>query len=159
MAVTPWKELSSGAPRLDMARRNTDLGKDPAWAANPQRRIIVDGLELELYPIGAVAKALGRSSRTIRRWETRGLIPPPLYERRSRNPHGRRRLYTRQEIEGLIVIAEWHGVLAGKVHNFASNDFARDAHALYAGRYAGRRNSTSARAPRDALVGAPFDRR
>lgn len=39
----------------------------------------IEGELIEVFRIGTLAKALGRSARTIREWERAGHIPPPLF--------------------------------------------------------------------------------
>lgn len=81
-----------------------------AWDAHP-REYIVHGQVVEFFPIGALAKALGREAGTIRRWEAEGIIPVSLWRAPSESVHGRARLYSREIIEGMVQIALEEGVL------------------------------------------------
>jgi len=51
----------------------------------------VDGHVVEVFKIGEVAKLLGKSPQTIRNWETRNLIPAPIFDEPQR-------LYTEHQI-------------------------------------------------------------
>ena len=70
------------------------------------------GVSQEFFTIGHLADALGRSPVTIRSWESKGLLPKSPY--RSPRPRGEtlpgrrssgKRLWTRDQIEGIIRIA------------------------------------------------------
>lgn len=72
---------------------------------------LVKGKETEFFPIGALALALGgRSANTLRAWEKEGTIPRTVYMKPSKDPRGRRRMYTRAMVEGLVRIAKEEGV-------------------------------------------------
>lgn len=85
------------------------------WDANPQR-FMLKGQEVELFKVGALAKALDRRPVTIRAWETEGLIPQANF--RTPTPKGEqvpgkqvkgRRLYLRSQIEFLILaVKQYH---------------------------------------------------
>lgn len=60
-----------------------------------------------LYPISALAEALGRGITTIRMWERNGTIPPAAFRR------GGKRLYTEQEISVAKRLADKTGVWTG----------------------------------------------
>lgn len=65
----------------------------------------------ELYSIGELAKALGREVVTVRKWETDGTIPLPIYVKNgSDGKHGRRRLYSAAQICGMVRIANEEGI-------------------------------------------------
>lgn len=68
----------------------------------------IDGREVTLYPIRALAVALHRAPATIRKWEGKGWLPAPPY--RARGERGDR-LYTAKHIEGLVLIAREEGLL------------------------------------------------
>lgn len=75
------------------------------------RTFLVDGKPQEFYGVGDLAKALNRKSVTIRKWETDGIIPNATFILPSEDSRGRRRLYTRAQIEGLRQIAAEEGLL------------------------------------------------
>lgn len=89
--------------------------EDDLWSMPPL--LTVQGIDL--YPIGVLAKALKRSSATLRSWEQQGYLPKATYaskasaraEAEGTTKHGRRRLYTRQQIEGLRMLAMEEGLL------------------------------------------------
>ena len=78
---------------------------------------IYGGVSREFFTIGHLADALGRSPVTIRSWENKGVLPRSPY--RSPRPRGEslpgvvkgKRLWTRDQIEGIIRIARDEGVI------------------------------------------------
>jgi hypothetical protein len=75
------------------------------WDRNP-KRLTVRGVEREFFTIGALAEAINRRPVTIRAWEDRGVIPKARYRGR-----GQKRLYTREQVEGLVRLCDEHGIL------------------------------------------------
>lgn len=63
--------------------------------------ILPNGEELELFYIGTLATALGRTTNAIRKWEIAGVIPDPCF----RDENGRR-LYTQEQIDAIVRCAE-----------------------------------------------------
>jgi|SRR6267142_611116 len=81
------------------------------WDAKPFI-FMVGGKETEFFSIGQLGKALGnRSPVTLRKWEREGILPKSPYTKPSNDPRGRRRMYTRGMVEGLVKIARDEGVL------------------------------------------------
>jgi hypothetical protein len=60
-----------------------------------------NGTEIELFYIGALASALGRSTNAIRKWEIAGVIPDPCFK----DDMGRR-LYSQEQIDAIVSCAE-----------------------------------------------------
>ena len=60
-----------------------------------------NGEIIELFYIGALASALGRSTNAIRKWEIAGVIPDPCF----RDEQGRR-LYSQEQIDVIVRCAE-----------------------------------------------------
>jgi hypothetical protein len=73
----------------------------------------VAGVETEFFTVGDLAKALGRQPVTIRKWEREGVIPKSTYQSPGKDGdvRGRRRLYIREQVEGMVRIAHEEGVL------------------------------------------------
>jgi len=88
-----------------------------AWDAHP-RHYFVKGVKVEFFTVGHVALALGRTSRTIRWWEGKEVIPPATFRaaapRKSKVKEAGDRLWTREQVEVMIRIAQEEGVLDGK---------------------------------------------
>jgi MerR HTH family regulatory protein len=92
----------------------------------------VNGKTVELCTVGELAKALNRASVTIRAWERTGIMPPSGYRHPSLNPRGRRRLYSRAQIEGVVRIAEEEGVLVpGPRVTITDTKFTEKVHMLF----------------------------
>jgi hypothetical protein len=93
--------------------RKPDAAPDPdRWDAKP-RILKVGGVDKEFFTVGQLALALGgRKPVTIRKWERTGVIPKPTFVKPSDDPRGQRRLYSREQVEGMRKIAEEEGVLS-----------------------------------------------
>jgi hypothetical protein len=90
------------------------------WAAKPLK-YMVGGEEREFFSIGHLAKALGYSVQSIRAWENTQLLPKSRYrspnQRRANQPEHLtkgKRLWTREQIEGILRIASEEGVILNK---------------------------------------------
>lgn len=93
------------------------------------RRIMVDGVEVEFYPISAVAKALNREVVTVRKWERKGYLPAARFRTRGKKQD---RLYTRPQIEGLVLIAIDEGLMEPeKKKRINDTQFPQRAAALF----------------------------
>lgn len=90
-------------------RRAKVLGESNGWDENPIKKML-QGVETDVFTIGALALALEKSLVTIRLWERKGYIPVAPYRLRSKNLKGQKvggnRVYTRALIE--IAIEEFN---------------------------------------------------
>ncbi|MER5754315.1 MerR family transcriptional regulator [Streptomyces sp. NPDC002088] len=95
------------------------------WDAKP-RKGVVAGVETEFFTVGDLAKALGRQPVTIRKWEREGVIPKSTYQSPGKDgdPRGRRRLYTREQVEGIVRIAHEEGVLVSHQKHIKDTQFS-----------------------------------
>lgn len=119
------EEYYPGSKRK-IERSDDDTAADPSdgWDAKP-RVYKKDGKDTEFFTVGHLAMAMNRKPLTIRQWERRGIIPKSTFQRAGRNgsQHGRRRLYTRAQIEGMIQIAAEEGLLSNDRREIASTNF------------------------------------
>lgn len=60
-----------------------------------------NGEEVDLFYIGSLASALGRSPNAIRKWEISGVIPDSCF----RDSFGRR-MYSQEQIDAIVQCAE-----------------------------------------------------
>ncbi len=84
-----------------------------AWDNNPQHRFekYLHGEKVEVFTVGALAEALGVSTKAIYKWERQRVLPPSRY--RAPEPQGKlpgkvpagRRFYTRAHIEAVVEAA------------------------------------------------------
>lgn len=108
----PWNQKHVST-LLDKAE---DAPSIIGWDAKPIV-YIVSGKAKEFFTIGHLANALGRKPVTLRSWESKGVFPKSPY--RSPAPRGSipgkaskgKRLWTREQIEGVLRIALEEGVL------------------------------------------------
>ena len=99
-------------------------------------RYMVGGEVREFYTISHLAAALGYSVQSIRTWEDKGLLPrSPFRSPRTRKPvaGGRsdkgKRLWTREQVEGIVRLARRHRVILNK--RPPTPAFARDVKVLF----------------------------
>jgi len=91
----------------------------PAWDEKPLT-YMMSGESRDFFTIGHLAKALGYSVQSIRAWENKGLLPKspfrspkPVREMLPGRTKGKR-LWTREQIEGILRIASEEGVILNK---------------------------------------------
>ena len=134
--MRPWAEISAdfegvsapGSPppvrrqsgrRLRSPRWKTG---DPWWAVRP-REITIGGRRTVTYPVCAMAAVMGRTSATIRRWETVGILPPAPIVEPGASWQGDRRLYRRAHIEAAERIGQEERIVDAKVAAFRRSPF------------------------------------
>ncbi len=118
---------------LDIAEKKQEQQHESdQWDLKPLI-FTVRGKETEFFPIGALALALGgRSANTLRAWEKEGTIPKSVYVKPSRDPRGRRRMYTRPMVEGLVRIAKEEDVFwPNKGKRLSDTNFTERAKELF----------------------------
>lgn len=124
---TPWPYDS---PRRGPSPVSQQRAEQPNWAAHPKRMRRRDGTVVEVFGIGALACALGKSSFTIRRWERLGHLPPsPLVQAVAGGPP--RRLFLTKQIQGIVDIAEQERVAHRKPARIANTAFSTRVERLY----------------------------
>jgi hypothetical protein len=94
----------------------TPAVQEPSWDDHPQHQYL-RGEPIEVFPVGALAEAIGVSPKAIYKWERLRIMPPSRY--RTQAPEqapipgktaAGRRLYTRAQIEAVIEAATEAGV-------------------------------------------------
>lgn len=114
------------------AAQTRKLVVDDEWDKDPVVKML-RGVRTEFFEIGHLARALGRSTVTIRSWEDKGWLPHATY--RTQQPKGTqvpgkktkgRRLYTRAQIDIIITAAVAHGVMDNGGKNAKWSAFRRD---------------------------------
>lgn len=102
------------------------------WDGSP-RTYNVRGVATEFFPISALARALNRSTTTMRKWETKGWIPEAIY-RSPGPPKKQDRLYTREQIAGLQRIAADENLMEPRLRRRVEDTrFPDRARALFEG--------------------------
>lgn len=97
----------SKKPRRDPSPTPQRRGPiDPSgWDAKPLIKS-VRGHEVEMFTIGALAQAIGKSEVSVRLWQRKGYIPNTPFRLPAREVNGRtrpgRRLFTRSMIEAAV---------------------------------------------------------
>jgi hypothetical protein len=72
----------------------------------PFRIRLEDGTDIYVVTIGGLAKALGRSSSTVRRWEREQLLPRAPLRLLKHDPRAERRLYPVELVEAVAAICD-----------------------------------------------------
>jgi hypothetical protein len=117
-AVQAAKDYPGGKVPVNRAEKSeSDYESASAWDSDPVQYPYKGGMR-DFFTIGHLAKALGRSTVTIRAWESRGVLPTSDYRgprpRTTPNfgstPRGKR-LWTREQVEGILRIAEEERVI------------------------------------------------
>lgn len=120
--VYPGTSRPIGVPHPVQA--NVGSADTARWDDSPVYKKI-SGFYREFFAISHLANALGRSTKTLYKWEAAN---PPLFPRATwiyngESKNGRRRLYTRRQIEGVLVIAYEEGVLSGTKRFVSHTEF------------------------------------
>lgn len=117
--VYPGTSRPLGVPH---PAQTPSVGDAVRWDEDPVYKKI-SGHYREFFAISHLATALGRSTKTIYKWETTGLFPGATWIYNGDSKNGRRRLYTRRQIEGVVAIAYEEGVLAGTKRFISQTQF------------------------------------
>jgi DNA-binding transcriptional regulator YiaG len=80
--------------------------QDVRTGGKPFRIWLEDGRDVDVVTIGGLAKALGRSSSTIRRWEREHLLPRAPLHLLKHDPRAERRLYPVELVEAIAMICD-----------------------------------------------------
>lgn len=79
--------------------------------SRPRTGYQINGRPFECYAIGVLARALDdRKPVTVRMWEREGLLPRTNFRSSKVQGGGKARLYTREQIEGIVEIAKEEGI-------------------------------------------------
>lgn len=119
------RPLGTPHPSTALDPSGTHWDEDPVYKK-------IEGSLREFFAISHLAAALGRSVKTIYKWESQQLFPYAtwIYNGESRN--GRRRLYTRRQVEGVALIALEEGVLSGQKRFLSQTKFPERCVELFA---------------------------
>jgi hypothetical protein len=110
----PGKRAPKNRP---VGREVVSLVDDP-YANVPFKTMVVKGEKRNFYTVGNVARILNRKAQTIRKWESKGWIPPATY--RTSKSSGSDllntqakgyRLYSREQVEVIRRGLEINGLL------------------------------------------------
>lgn len=93
----------------------------------------IGGREVELFTITELSRVLNRKPVTIRKYEREGIIPKATYVKNGQNkdPRGKRRLYSREQILALWQIAMEEGILYDMHKRIQSTQFKTKALAAF----------------------------
>lgn len=101
------------------------------WDAHPLT-FTVNGEEREFFLITALCSAIGLSAVSIRRWEREGWFPKASYTTPANGAIAGKRLYTREQIEGLVEIAREEGPFTRRNNPVTKTNFLPRARQLFA---------------------------
>jgi hypothetical protein len=107
---TPRRQLNE----VSAKRHAKAMGESNGWDADPIIKTL-QGVETEVFTVGALAQALEKQVVTIRLWEKKGYIPIAPYRLRAKTLNGKKvggnRVYTRPLIEAAIEEFSARGLL------------------------------------------------
>lgn len=103
---------------------------DSGWDSSPIIKML-GGRETEVFTIGALSIALGKSIGSLRLWERKGYIPRAPYRLRSKSLNGNKtggnRVYTRQLIEAAIEEFDKRGLVGSARIEWGQHEDLTDA--------------------------------
>ena len=99
--------------------KEPEVTLDAHWDSRPYKKPLPNGIELEMFTIGALAAALGRPVITIRTWIKEGYLPQSPYRLPTKKnvngeDHKGRRLYSRAMVEKAIELFTSAGLIYTK---------------------------------------------
>jgi len=100
--------------KMKIQDRAPDPEPEPEIIWPKGRVLTISGYEVECFTTGQLAGLLGgRKAVTIRAWEADGILPKSGYyvPGRDGDVRGRRRYFTKTQVEGVLDIAREEGVL------------------------------------------------
>lgn len=112
--ITDMLEFYPGSRMKPETLTFKPIENEPEINWPPGRVLTISGYEVECFTTGQLSDLLGhRKAVTIRGWEAEGILPKSGYYVPGKNGdvRGRRRYYTRSQVEGLLDIARDEGVL------------------------------------------------
>lgn len=112
-------------------KRRAVAGPVDSWADLPHTDLLLDGVSVRFYPVSVLAEKLERKPAAIRKWERLGYLPETPYRSPGRTKNGQRRLYTREQIEGLVELARQQGLIGDDNRNVSATDFPALAVTLF----------------------------
>jgi hypothetical protein len=123
LEYVPGSKRKRREPDPKVSRRKS--GESNGWDSNPIMKTL-NGVETEVFTIGALAAALEKTIVTIRLWERKGYIPRAPYRLRSKTLKGQKtggnRVYTRALIESAIVEFNRRGLLGAARVEWSQHD-------------------------------------
>ena len=102
-----------GVPSRTVREQQAEREAAPTNGWDSQPKIItIKGVDHEFFYVSALAKALGRSTKAVYKWEDNGWLPQSRYRTKAKQTNlpdkaaAGRRLYTRKQIEAVIDAAK-----------------------------------------------------
>lgn len=101
------------------------MGERDLLEGREGKKFSIGGREVELFTISDVAELLNRRPVTIRKWEEKEFIPRATFSKPGANkdPRGRRRLYSREQVVAMVTAAESEGILHNPNAQIATTQF------------------------------------
>lgn len=106
------------------------LSMDDGWSDKP-KEFIINGGPMDFFNIGQLARALGRKPVTIRLWEREGILPKATFMLNANSVNGRRRYYSKGQVEGIVRIALEEGILVSHQRPIKGTRFTERVVALF----------------------------
>lgn len=91
----------------------------------------IAGKSMRLYSIGELAVILKRRPVTIRKWERLATIPKATFVKPGVDARGRRRLYSREQVEAMLRIAMEEKILDVQTMQISKTQFTPKVFAAF----------------------------
>jgi DNA-binding MarR family transcriptional regulator len=114
-----FADLDKFYPGSKRQRREPAAPKTPvitSWEDAFFEKYLPSGRKIQMYTLGSLAKALGRSTKTMRQWLDKGILPASPYRMpakvgRNGKEYAGRRLYSRAMVEAAVDIFTKAGLM------------------------------------------------
>lgn len=114
-----FAELDEYYPGSKRKRREAPLKKEvvkESWEADAFSKTLPNGVSVDMYTLGSLAKAIGRPTKTVRFWVESGNLPTSPYRLPDKvgsngKVYAGRRLYSRAMVEATINLFSKYGLL------------------------------------------------
>lgn len=96
---------------------------DPAWLHEGLTvRLTCRGEPVDFFAISVMARGVGRSTGTVRRWITDGLMPETPYRTPGRSPCSQNRMWTREAVLQTAAAVRGLGLDRRRTRSWAQSD-------------------------------------
>ncbi len=116
-------EHPAAAPADQRRERARVLTGDPPWLHDGLTvRLTLRGEPVDFFGIGVMARGVGRSTGTVRRWITEGLMPETPYRTPGRSPCSQHRMWTREAVLQTAAAVRGLGLDRRRTRSWAQSD-------------------------------------
>jgi hypothetical protein len=116
-------EQPAAAPANQRRERARVLAGDPPWLHDGLTvRLTLRGEPVDFFGIGVMARGVGRSPGSLRRWIGEGIIPETPYRTRGRIACAQHRLWTREAVLAMSAAVQELGLHGRRPRRWAGSE-------------------------------------